>query len=448
MTIPDPETTARFLKPVPLLAGSSPSGMVMLKTPIAVSGSSGPSRAMLADSLKAFDVTVVQGGGAGMPREVPKDLKLEPGGLLCVELIRGDILAAAIGTVTEVVDGRVYGFGHPMMGNGNVEYPMAAGYVQLTLPREEISFKIGTPVKTVGTLRLDHAAGIMGRIGPQPEMLKLRVNVKRRDLNADSQFNYEVVKDRRLMLSLLNAAVGSSLGVAGRPTTQTKVMMKATLEIRGYDPLTVENVFGGPQAPADAVSGYVAPLGYLIHNPFEEVDVRSLKLDFEVVPGDPRATIRSVETDKHDYRPGETIRLRVTLRPYRGEDVVKHLEIKVPEDAEPGRRTLSLGDARSDARLDASEMPHRARPESVKKLLDFFRRPRPNTHVYLRLSGGSRGVALNGKELPDLPASVASVLTKQPRLEASPFSISETRSVSTEFVISGRERVQINVVKD
>jgi hypothetical protein len=448
ITIPDPATTARFLRPTPLIAPPDPSNMATLKTPVALSGFTESSRAMLATSLKAFEVSVVQGGGAGAPRDVPAGLRLEPGGLLCVELIRGDIMAAAMGTVTEVVDDRVYGFGHPMYGNGNVDYPMAAGYVQLTLPRQEISFKIGTPVKTVGTLRLDHAAGIMGEIGPQPEMVKLSVNVKRRDLEGDAHFNYEVVKDRRMMLSLINAAVVNSLVVSGKPGSESTVRMKGTLTVDGQDPLTVENVFGGPQAEADAVGAYVAPLGYVVHNPFKEVDVKSLVLDFEVTPGDTRAAVRAVETDKEEYRPGETIRLRVTVRPYRGKDIVKRVEIRVPEDAEPGTRMLSVGDARSEARLESTEMPHRARPESLRQLLDFFREERPNSGLYVRLSGDTQGLALDGKELPDLPGSVASVLDGRPKVDASPFRTSQTTSVPTDFVVLGLDRVQIRIVKD
>ena len=109
---------------------------------------------------------------------------------------------------------------------------------------------------------------------------------------------------------------------------------------------------------------------------------------------------------------------------------------------------LMVCDAETDNRMESGEMPHRYRPEDVAGVLDFFRRRRPNTDVVIRLSRRVPGVAVKGRELPELPGSVISVLGKEPPTEVSRFAAPVVVRKPTEFVIMGRQQMQIRVVKD
>jgi len=445
-TIPSVRLIERVLAPRPTTSFIGPASMRVLKTPIGVSGFSKASTDVLSERLRLFDVTVVQGGGAGAAGGAP-NAKLEPGGPLCVQLIRGDLEATAVGTVTEVAGNRVYAFGHPMLGAGRIDLPMATGRVHMVVPSQQISFKLSSADTLVGKITLDHVTGIVGEIGKPPKMLPVTVDVRRRDVASVTHYDFEVIRDRRFALSLINAALTGTANVAGKPHTQSKVTVKATIDVEGYKPVEIADIYGGPQAPMSATGVLVMPLGHLLHNPFTPVNIKSIRIDTEVTPGDPRAVIRYAETDKHDYQPGDEVDVSVTLQPWREKVVIRHYKVKLPEDLGEGKLTMLVCDAATDSRMESGEMPHLGRPENVEALLEFFRRRRPSTHIVFRLSRLTAGMALEGRELPELPASVISVLGKQPPLGVSRFATPIVTRVGTEFVIMGRHQLQIQIVK-
>jgi len=316
------------------------------------------------------------------------------------------------------------------------------------IPSSQISFKVGSAVKPVGSLWVDQSSAIAGKIGPIPDMLKVSLRVRRDDLVGDRDFNFEVTTDPRMMLAMLNGVMASALPVAGSPSPQSKVTLKAVLDIEGMKPLELEEVSGGPQAGADATTAWVGPLGYVVHNPFEKLRVNKLDIDVKVDTGDPRAVILSAETDKQEYHPGDEIDVRVRMQPYRGQPFTRHYKVKIPANAEEGPRTLMVCDAQTDRSMEQMENPRRFQPETAGELVDMLRAKHPRTDLCLRLSTRKQGLSLRGRDLGDLPESVTSVLGKQPEEVVSPLLSPIVRREPTEYVIIGREQVQINVVKE
>ena len=446
-TIPSHALMARLLAPRPATPFVGPANMHALRTPIAVSGFSEAAVATLGEHLRAFDVAVVQAGAAGADRAGAAD-RLRPGGSVCVQLMRGDVEAAAIGTVTEVDGKTVYAFGHPLMNSGRIALPMTTARVHMIVASREISFKLASAGKPVGTLWLDHTTGIVGELGEVPDMLPVSLEVKRQDLKGDTTLNFEIIRDPRLLLSLLNGVMRTVTTVSGKPDTEVRMIVKATIDVEGYEPVTIEEVYGGPQAPAGAAGALVMPLGHLLHNPFKPVSVKSVRIATTIIPGDPRALIRYAETDKEEYHPGDDVDVALTLQPWRKEITVRHFKVKLPDDLPEGNLMLMVCDASTDSRMESMEKPHLFRPRDVASTLDFFRRRRLATDVVFRLSRRSPGMVLKGRELPELPPSVISVLGKQPPTEISQFTTTTITRVPTEFIILGRHQLPIRVVKD
>ncbi len=438
-----------MLSPRPAYPTVVPASLRTLDTPVSVSGLPRGAMRDLADRLRAFDVQLVEGGATGRAADgaAPADLKLAPGSALCIQLVRGDLEAAGVGTVTHVAGSRFYGFGHPMFNNGAVRLPVATGTIGGIVPSAELAFKLGSPVKTVGTLYVDQGAAVAGEVGPLPEMLQMAVEIRRRDVAGDGLYRFEVVKDPRMMLTFANAAINGSLTSAGQLNPEATVKVNATVEVEGFAPLEIEEFLGGPQAPADATGIVLVPLGTIVNNPYAKVNVKSVKVRAEVLPGDPRAIVRWAETNKTEYRPGEEVDLAVTIQPWRGKDVVRHCKLAVPVDAPEGPLAIVVCDSVTDERLEQREAPHRFKPDDVKGILDFFRRPRPNTDLVVRLSRETGGMAIKGRELPNLPDSVVSVLGKQPPTDVSPFTTPVVRREPTEFFLVGMQQVQIMVKK-
>src|SRR4029450_12059515 len=109
-----------------------------------------------------------------------KNAKLEPGGALSVALITGDFDMSGIGTVTHVEDKRVWGWGHPFMSMGGCEFPLMTGYVVAVYPRQTVSFKMGSPLKTVGVINADVSTCIAGWLDKAPDPLAMKMTGERR----------------------------------------------------------------------------------------------------------------------------------------------------------------------------------------------------------------------------------------------------------------------------
>ena len=97
---------------------------------------------------------------------------LVAGGNLGASFAYGDITAGGVGTVTSVCDGRLVGFGHPMMFSGRTSlsmHPASALFVQkdsLGAP-----FKVANFAAPVGTITDDRTAGISGDLTVLPDTM-------------------------------------------------------------------------------------------------------------------------------------------------------------------------------------------------------------------------------------------------------------------------------------
>ena len=92
-------------------------------------------------------------------------------------LVTGDFDMSGIGTVTHIEGNRVYGWGHPFMGLGACEFPLMTGYIHTIYPRQTVSFKMGSPLRTVGVVNADVSTCIAGWLDRKPDMLPVRMTV-------------------------------------------------------------------------------------------------------------------------------------------------------------------------------------------------------------------------------------------------------------------------------
>jgi len=119
------------------------------------------------DYLGQRDTYVV---GRAVGDASPDPSTVVAGGNIAAALAYGDITAAGVGTATSVCDGRVVGFGHPMMFAGRTTlslHPADALYVQedsLGVP-----FKVANIGDPAGTITDDRLTGISGGFGALPE---------------------------------------------------------------------------------------------------------------------------------------------------------------------------------------------------------------------------------------------------------------------------------------
>ena len=107
---------------------------------------------MARDLLEPMGLDPVQGGGAGDTTDPEAPTRFVNGGAIGVQMVRGDVSAMGLGTVTRVEGDKLVAFGHPMMNGGVSSMPTAIGRVLWVLATQQRSFKLGEAVRPMGAL--------------------------------------------------------------------------------------------------------------------------------------------------------------------------------------------------------------------------------------------------------------------------------------------------------
>src|SRR5947208_8380860 len=166
-----------------------------LRTARAATGFTPHRLRLLNNKTSSVGFVPMQGGGASAKiAEDEKNTPLEPGGALSVSLITGDFDLSGIGTVTHIEGNRVYGWGHPFLSLGSCEFPLMTGYIHTVYPRQTASFKMGSPLRTVGVINADVSTCIAGWLGRKPDMLPMRMNVALGPKGTSKTFNVQVAR--------------------------------------------------------------------------------------------------------------------------------------------------------------------------------------------------------------------------------------------------------------
>src|SRR5207248_1695290 len=204
--------------------------MMPLRTPLAATGFTAHSLALLRDRCRSAGLVPLMGGGAGeavvnQERNTP----LEAGGPLAVALITGDFDLSGIGTVTHIEGQRVYGWGHPFFGLGTCEFPLMTGYIHTIYPRQSVSFKMGSPLKTVGVINADVSTCIAGWLDHKPDMMPVSMSIAREPGGPGKTFNVEVVRQPSLMATLVFTALTNSVDMEGELPEELTAELEARI---------------------------------------------------------------------------------------------------------------------------------------------------------------------------------------------------------------------------
>jgi hypothetical protein len=191
----------------------------------------------------------------------------------------------------------------------------------------------------------------------------------------------------------------------------------------------------------------VAPITYLVANDYEKVELEAL--DYTIGSSEePRtATLQRVWIDDSRPRAGRTVPLKIGLRTFRGEEIVKTLPVQIPANA---TGTLSLlvsdGTRLGQSELRESRMPQQQR--NVSQLIRTLNKARRNNALYVKLLVSDPGAVVNGESLPPLPPSVLAVLEAD--RNGGNFSALQTATlgeweVATEHVVSGSRTLTVTL---
>ncbi len=378
-----------------------------IATPLMMSGFESDVADVLGRAFRDQGFVPMAGGGGRRPGDMPFEGPLKPGDAIGVSFVSGDLELGATGTVTHIDGDRVYAFGHPMYNLGPTEFPMTRAYVYTVLPSLFSSAKLSSTGEVIGTFLQDRATAIAGRLGPGPSLLPVTLTLEA-ERGGTRVFKFGVVKDQLFTPLMTYTALVNTLSSHERQFGTATYAVRGEVKLRRHAGVALENLFSGDGSSSSAAAYVVAPITALVNNDYEHVDLESLELTVKSAEENRTATVERVWVDDPRPRPGRTVPLKVLLRTYRGEDVLRTIPIRLPANA-IGDLSVVVSDGQrlGPAEQREARLPQ---PRSVPQLIRALNKARRNNTLYVKLLASEPGAVVNGELLSSLPPSVLAVL--------------------------------------
>jgi hypothetical protein len=430
--------------------------LMPLRTPLASTGFTQHSLTLLQKRVGGDGLLTMQGGGttAKIGQE-EQDTPLLPGSALAVAMISGDFDLSGIGTVTHIEGDRVYGWGHPFFGGGSCEFPMMTGYIHTVYPRQSVSFKMGSPLRTVGVINADVSTGIAGWMNRKPDLLPVQMTVSLDPRYKGKTFKVEVVRQKSMIASLVYTALTNSVDMEGDLPEEMTAELQARIDVEGHDPIIIKDTYSGSsysggRAPQGLYYQVASIINLLAYNSYKPVRINKIECDTIISAGRRSAEIEAVELDSDAYAPGDTVKATVFVRPYKGLRQRLPMTLKLPADLAEGSYSALICDDLSNARYELRDNPILSSPQNLDQVFKSLQLQTAvrRTNLVLRVPTSAVGVALEGKALPNLPPSMVQILGHSRRTGAQAIGGALVARQNTDWVIQGTESVRFVVSKN
>ncbi len=430
----------------------SHSALIPTATPLMVSGMTESALRVLGQQLERFGIVPLEAGGASGSAARPaadggkplaNTARFIDGGSIGVQLIRGDVNATAIGTVTHVTGDRLVAFGHPMMNAGQVGLATCTARVLHVLASEQRSFKIAEAITPLGTLIHDRQAAIVIDQKLKADMVPVTVHIHGAPAAPHTEWHMEVANSRLLTPSLTFSAAFSALSATAADNVDTVFKIKSKVAIDGHGEIETEDVGYTPGGGGDPMTlarlRLFAVLGAAYGNPFEDARVSNIDIDITIDFQRDVVTIVDAMAASEDVDPGKSVNVYVTLRHFDAQEEVKIVPVQIPWSA-AGESVEIAVEAGDDVHLDEPKAA------SLDDMLNAVRHGYSGTSLVLSTKLPSQGVKLRGQLVRALPGSALDTL--QPVNEAdrgATFSSFQRSELPIGRVLTGSAKIKLNV---
>lgn len=420
----------------------SASAAAPVATPLLVGGMTNSAIALTRDLMSPLGMEPLQAGGGGtQDPSAPK--RYEDGGAIGVQLIRGDMSAMGLGTVTRVEGDKLVAFGHPMMEAGVTALPTSIGKVLWFLASDQRSFKIGMGVREVGALIQDRQASIVISHSAQAPVVPFKVSIKGMPGLPSSNWRFEIAHEKFMTPSFMAVAVGSALQAVANERQDVSWTAVSKLKIKGYGEIKLEDygvaIGGTPEAGEFARSNLVRAAGAVLNNPWQPAVLEGAEMEIELHYARDILRLRGAELLEPEIDAGKPARIRVTLVPYTGPEQTRVLSVDLPSYLAGQTVSLEIAPGYTEEREVAP-------PDSLKDLVQNFVNPiyPPKSLVVSFDSGG--GLAFRGRVAKNLPPGAIDAIRPTTSSIAPDAVESSVRAITPigQFVV-GRDRVNVSI---
>ena len=416
-------------------------------TPLLAGGFTAAGISVLQEELQPFGLTVADVGASGTTSSV-KDL--EPGSSVGAALIQGDLTLGALGTVTWTDErGRILAFGHPFMKRGEADFFLTKTWVLASLPNLQAAYKIGNIGAAAGSFNQDRNAGIAGQIGRLPAYIPLYVSVSDSTRSRNGSARVKIVNDDQLAPKLAASVLTSQTAkIADHGTGgSARILFDITARDSKGELLHIvrENMYFDNAAIVKQLPAELQEtVQVLLQNKLEKVRITNIDVNVDASTESLVAEIKKAAVEEKEPKPGDTIHLKVTLKPYRGKEFIRRVAYKLPADAS-GEVRLNVRGGASMAwiqellRKQKEKGDSRAKQEDKKKdikLSDYVREVNTadrNNDIIIEYAPDQKQKSARREEEGE--PSLASLLTGG----------RNKQSVAIDYIVDGEQKVTVKL---
>ena len=418
--------------------------LVEIDTPLWLGGFTRSTLDHFAPLLRDAGFEPVQGlSGGSSSAHSPSPVPLEPGSMISVELLTGDLSAGADGTVTYVNGSRVLAFGHRFMGGGDAELPFARAEVITLLASLNSSFKISTTREFLGTILSDRSTGVSGVLGRRAPMVP--VSVRLGSATREARYRFEIVRDRMLTPLLAQMALYSILDATERVSGPATIQATGRIDLDGGPAVTIDNAWSAETGVAQlASSAIAAPVAAIATSGFPVLNLRAIDLDLTISNDRRDLRLDSVWTSRREVRPGDSFEILARFTGESGAEFERSATYTVPIGASIGPLIITVSDA-STANLAEYRQFLTTQPRNAAQLIDYLNGLRTSRKAWVRISRQSPSWTIQGETLPALPASMTLLFSRAQLSQFPGARVAEIPLPGPDVIFTGSKTVQVDV---
>jgi hypothetical protein len=423
------------------------SALKPIETPLVFSGFTEEAIRLFAPEFSAAGILPVMGAGSVSGGKQPEPLV--PGSAVSALLVRGDMDIAATCTVTYIDPTRLLACGHPLMQFGSTDLPMSKANVLATLPSPANAFKIVDTTEPAGVFVQDRHSGIMGVFDHDAKMIPVKLTIH--GGASDKVFHYEVLNNPHISPLAMMATTFNALRGLNEYGEEVSYQMNGHIGIQGYPDVGLKSLFspsdGGRPAAIQAALSVGDRFGRIFDNPFSAADVRTVELEFNLVPERRSAVLEAAHADLTEVRPGQEIVVEAVVRPYRGDRVLRRIPVRVPTSVAPGPLRIIVSDGDTLDRMRRGPFTFGQRLDLASTIAQLNQEHSSN-RIYVSLLESEPEARIGDKIMPSLPLSVMNVMdgmrSTQEMSVQGESAVGEA-SAELDYVVSGTQVLTVTV---
>jgi hypothetical protein len=308
---------------------------------------------------------------------------------------RGNLSFGGICTVTLRVGSKLLICGHPWDMLGDVEYALTTSDIITVVRTLERPFKEGNLGELIGKVDQDRGPGIRGIVGQMPRMFAVRVSVTDADTGRQFERGMQVVRRRDLAKLFATALTLEAIDRA-REQVLGGGTATVTVTLRGKGlprQIARKNLFYSSRDIATAsLLELPDALNFLFYNDLAPIEASDVAIEVSFTTKRVTAAVTDVQVERREVAPGDTVRIRLTIRPFQEESVQSRvIDVAVPRNFPRGPAVLLIGSGGTESANDIPleqrllREPEPSPVDSLGDAIQLFEDFGKNTDILIRL---------------------------------------------------------------